>query len=172
VQKVAIIGSSGAGKTTLGRALSARINAASVDLDELNWEPGWTNVSHAEFDARLQEALKAPRWVVSGNYRRVQETYLTRADTLIWLDYSFPVVLWRICARTFRRNVFREPCCNGNFESLSRTLSRDSVVLWLFKTHALRQRQSLRLFEPDVYEHLHKLRFRTPRQTQKWLDSL
>lgn len=169
---MSIIGASGAGKTTLGRALASRIGAVSVDLDDLSWEPGWTIVSQAEFDARLQRALSAPRWVTSGNYRRVQERYLAQADTLIWLDYGLGVVLCRLIVRTLRRNAFHEPCCNGNFESWRRTLGRDSILLWLLKTYAPGRRHAKSLFLSDAHSYLRKLRFTHPRQTQKWLDSL
>ncbi len=32
--------------------------------------------------------------------------------------------------RTARRILTREPCCNGNIETLPRALSRDSIIAW------------------------------------------
>lgn len=40
-QRIQVIGASCAGKTTLGRALSARLDLPFTDLDELWWSPGW-----------------------------------------------------------------------------------------------------------------------------------
>lgn len=172
MRKIAIIGSTGSGKTTLGRHLAATLGAVSIDLDELNWESGWEQVSQQVFEARLDEALQASKWVTSGNYSRIQEKYLQPADTLIWLDYSFRITLGRLLIRTARRIVLREKCCNGNVETWRLAFSRDSVVLWLFQTYKRRRKQNESLFRADSYPHLTKLRFRSPRETQRWLDSL
>ncbi|RYG68219.1 adenylate kinase [bacterium] len=172
MKRVAIIGVSSSGKTTLGKNLSRKLGAASVDLDDLHWEPNWKAANDLEFARRIEAALQPEAWVVSGNYTRVQNLYLDAADTLIWLDYSFPVVLKRVLSRTFRRVIKREMCCNGNYESLSGTFSRDSIVLWVFQTYKKRRRTAEVIFQPENLSHLKKLRFRSPRETQKWLDSL
>jgi len=172
VQRIAIVGTSGSGKTTLGRDVARRIGAVSVDLDELNWEPGWTSVSHEEFRARLERALEVPSWVTSGNYSKAQEVYLGQADTLVWLDYSLPVVMARMLRRTARRVMLHEVCCNGNYESWRTTFSRDSVVLWALRTYRRRKAQYGRLFESAEYCHLNRVRHRTPRETAEWVKGL
>jgi adenylate kinase family enzyme len=144
----------------------------SVDLDELGWEPGWKQASDPEFVRRLEDALSMPQWVLSGNYSRVQEKYLLAADTVIWLDYSLPLILWRVGVRTCRRVVFRESCCNGNFESWRRTFSSESILLWVFRTYKRRRQSAQQLFESDQFPHLQKMRFSHPHQAQQWLDSL
>jgi adenylate kinase family enzyme len=172
VERIAIIGSSCSGKTTLGRSVAKKMGAVSIDLDELHWEPCWKMAPVDVFDERLQKALTAPKWVTSGNYSRVQEQYLVPADTLIWLDYSFTTVLWRALRRTWRRVVRRELCCNGNVETLQGTFSRESIILWGLQNFKRRRLTGEMLFAPDVFPHLDKMRFRTPQETQKWLDSL
>ena len=68
LQRIQIIGASCAGKSTLGRALSARLGLPFTDLDDLWWSPGWIGAGHEELQRRLAPLAAAPGWVVSGNY--------------------------------------------------------------------------------------------------------
>ena len=75
----------------------------------------------------------------------------------------------RLFQRTFRRNVWGELCCNGNRETLRRTFSRESVLLWALQTHARRRREYRALFSGSEVAHLQILCFQSPRQTRDWL---
>ncbi len=46
--RIAIIGNSGAGKSTLARALSKRLGIPHVELDALNWRPGWVGLHQSD----------------------------------------------------------------------------------------------------------------------------
>ena len=54
------------------------------------------------------------------------------ADTLIWLDLPFPLVMWRLLRRTLGRIRSRQDLWGtGNRESFRGAfLSRDSILLW------------------------------------------
>jgi len=172
VRRICILGTSGSGKTTLGREAARRLGIVSIDIDELNWEPGWISVPEDELRVRLEQAMEAPAWVTSGNYNRLQEIHIVRADTLVWLDYSLPVILGRMLRRTLRRVVFKEACCNGNYETWAGTFSRESVVLWLLKTYRKRREQCTEMFANPEFSHLNCIRHRSPRETRKWLEEL
>jgi adenylate kinase family enzyme len=171
LKRVCIVGCSGSGKTTLGRVLAARLGGEAIDLDELVWEPGWHKVPDQEFCRRLEEALEAPCWVTSGNYSNAQHIYLKHADVMLWLDYSFTVVFYRILIRTWRRTILRESCCNGNFESIRRTFSRDSIVWWMITSFHRRRRQYEQVFSAGI-EGVEIVRHRSPRETRRWLNQL
>ena len=53
-------------------------------------------------------AIAAPAWALDGNYGKVRDIVWRQATHLIWLDYSFPLVFWRIFSRTVRRAILRE----------------------------------------------------------------
>lgn len=171
LRRISVIGCTGSGKTTLGRGLSQRLGVTAVDLDELNWLPGWQSRPKDEFDALLRQAIAGDGWVVSGNYTRVRPTIWARAQAVVWLDYSFPVVMGRLLCRTFRRNLTGEACCNGNYESWRRTFSRESILIWGLKTHAKRRRQYPELLAHPDSAHLQLLHFRSPSETRTWLET-
>ena len=172
MRRICIIGTSSSGKTTLGRETARRLGAVSIDLDDLHWEPNWTEVPDEEFRRRLLEAMTAPSWVISGNYSAVQEIYMAEADTLVWLDFSFPVVMGRALRRTFRRVVFRQMCCNGNYETWRTTFSRDSILLWVLKTYRRRRRQYAPRFAEPERDGMKFVRLRSPREAKAWLESV
>ncbi len=93
----------------------------------------------------------------------------TRADTVVWLDYRLPRVMWQVTARTVRRIASGEPLWSGNRERLRMALSRDSILLWALRTYRLRRRDFPVLLDAPEAAHLHCFRFRTPRCTRAWL---
>ena len=79
--------------------------------------------------------------MVEGNYRAVRDLVWPRADCIVWLNYSLALILKRLLRRTARRIVTREPCCNGNRESLRMALSKDSIILWALQTYHRKRRE-------------------------------
>ena len=71
VRRVAIIASaSGNGKTTLGRAIAARLRVRFVELDALVHGPSWAETPDDELKAILTPILAEDGWVIDGNTRR------------------------------------------------------------------------------------------------------
>ena len=55
---------------------------------------------------------------------------------LVWLDYSLPLIMWRLWWRVLRRALRREVLWNGNRERLwTHFFSRKSLFLWALQTH-------------------------------------
>ena len=86
MEKIIVIGSPGAGKSTFSRALRDRTGLPLFYLDRLWHRPDRTNVSREEFDAALEEILRLDRWIIDGNYIRTMETRLRACDTVFLLD--------------------------------------------------------------------------------------
>ena len=171
--RIAIVGTSGSGKTTLAHQTSQRLEIPHVELDALHWEPNWTESPIDVFRSRVEKALSGDTWVVDGNYSKIRPVVWGRADTIVWLDYSFPVVMGRILQRTIRRVVMREDCCNGNHETFQKSfLSRDSSILWAAQTYQKNRRQYLSLFQQPEFTHLKKVRLTSPTMAQYWLEKV
>jgi adenylate kinase family enzyme len=174
MRRIHIIGTSGSGKTTLASQLAAMLDIPHVELDAIQWQPDWTPLDKDAFRERLAEALSEDDWVVDGNYFAYRDLTHARADTLIWLDYPLPLVLWRVTARTGRRLIQRTELWNGNHERLRSVFSRDSIIVWALTSYSRNRRRYRQLLAnpaPDL-AHLRIIRLRSPRATAIWLRSL
>ena len=82
------MGSSGSGKSTFAQRLSAITGIPTVSLDALYWKPGWKPSDTTEFEARVTEAVRLPRWIIDGNYTPSGAGKLRRsvADAVFWFD--------------------------------------------------------------------------------------
>jgi len=171
-QRIAVVGSTGAGKTTLAKALAGRLGCPHVELDALHWDPDWIPASRDVFRSRVAAALFAETWVADGNYSSARDLVWGRADTLVWLDYPLRVILPRLIARTLRRELTGEELWNGNRERLAGLFARDSLLLWALKTHRRRRRAySAALASPD-FCHLQVVRLRSPAEADEWRRAL
>ena len=119
MERVSVVGCSGAGKTTLGRRLAGILDVPFVELDGLVHQPGWTSCPRTSSAAEVRRSCAGDRWVVDGNYHSmVQDLVWDRADTVVWLDLPRWRVTGRVVSRTLRRVVTRQELWKGNREQL------------------------------------------------------
>lgn len=93
MQKVIVIGSPGAGKSTFARKLRDATNIPLYYLDMLWHKADRTNISKEEFDAELYNILQKDAWIIDGNYQRTLATRLQACDTAFLLDFPLDVCL-------------------------------------------------------------------------------
>jgi adenylate kinase family enzyme len=88
MERILVMGSSGSGKSTFARRLSAITGIPMVSLDALFWKPGWMPSDASEFEQRVAEAAHEPRWIMDGNYTSSGAGELRRrlADAVVWFD--------------------------------------------------------------------------------------
>ena len=66
MQRVIVIGSSGAGKSTFARRLRDKTGLPLYYLDMLWHKPDRTTVSREEFDLQLGKLLEQDEWILDG----------------------------------------------------------------------------------------------------------
>jgi len=114
VQRIAVIGCIGAGKSTLARQLGLLLDLPVVHLDRLWWDDAAYRITGADTVAahtmapdefrQLQLDLAAgEQWIIDGGYIPDLDTRLPRADTIIFLDLPRHICLWRLIRRHNRR---------------------------------------------------------------------
>lgn len=170
LQRIVVIGVSGAGKTTFARQLALHLGYPHIEMDAVHWLPNWVEMPIDQFRDQIMVALSGDQWVIDGNYSKVRDIVWNRADTLIWLDYSLPLILTRLFRRTVRRIVTRETLWNGNRENLRNQFQRDSIMLWALRTYFKYRRSYPLLFQQPQHAHLNILRLTLPQAAQSWLD--
>ena len=99
MRKILVIGSGGAGKTTLARYLGERLNIELIHLDSIYWNPGWVETPKAEWFKTVEELIRREAWIMDGNYSGTLDLRIRACDTVIFLDLSRLVCLWRVGKR-------------------------------------------------------------------------
>lgn len=167
VRRVSVVGSSGSGKSTVGRRVAERLGVPFVELDALYWQPGWTPIDPDLLRARLDEITSGDGWVIDGNYSRfvTAGSVWARADTVVWLDLPRRTVMRQLVGRTLRRVLADAELWNGNRESV-RNLVRwdpeDNVLRWSWTRYEEIRARYLAAMTDPAHEHLRFVRLCTP----------
>jgi adenylate kinase family enzyme len=175
--RIVVIGTAGAGKTTLARAIAVRIDHPHIELDAVNWQSGWRDISRydpPEFIRRVTLAIQADAWVADGNYGLVRDELWRRATHLVWLDYERSVVMRRVISRSLIRLVLRDELWpgTGNRERWRHLLRASHPIRWAWSTWRRRRAETeQRLAQPD-YRHLMVLRLRRPREAPQAVETI
>jgi len=169
--KIAVVGTSGSGKTTVARALARRLGLPHVELDALFHGPGWTTTPVEEFRRRVASATETDGWVVDGNYESsLGDLVLERADTVVWLDVPLRVALTRVTRRTIRRIRPNEELWNRNRESWrGGFFGWESMFVWTIRSHIRRRRDLPRRLAR--HPNLRVVELRSARAVERWLSN-
>ena len=169
MKRVAVLGSSGSGKTTVGRAIAERLGVPFVELDALHWGPEWTEAKAEDLRARVQPIVATDAWVIDGAYRgKIGDLVIERTDVVVWLDLPARVWFPRLLRRTVVRIIRREEFLNANRETVRQTFfSRDSLLLYAARTHRRRQR-----LYPAALARYNVVRLRSQREVDRFLRGL
>lgn len=175
--KIQIIGTSGAGKTTLAEACAQVFDIPHIELDAIHWQDRWVELDRAEMKARVASLLaQHPGWVVDGNYSQVFDLVQSQANLVIWPDLPKYQTLWAVTRRSIVRGVTRSRLWKTqNRESLFKFFfSKDSMFYWVWTTHDRRHVRFSELFErlTDAKDGPLLVRLRSRRETQILRDTL
>ncbi|MDZ8096821.1 MAG: DNA topology modulation protein [Nostoc sp. DedQUE05] len=101
MKKILIIGSGGAGKSTLARELGTILSLEVIHLDAWYWNPGWVETPKTEWQSIIQDLTRRESWIMDGNYGATLDLRLSVADTVIFLDFPRLLCLSRVIKPRF-----------------------------------------------------------------------
>jgi adenylate kinase family enzyme len=102
VDRIAIMGCGGSGKSHLARSLGTALQITPVHLDGLYYDADWKPLDQEKFAGLQRGLVAAPRWLIDGNYASTLPIRLQAADTVIFLDLPGWSSLWGILQRRLR----------------------------------------------------------------------
>jgi adenylate kinase family enzyme len=152
--------------------LARVLGAPNIELDAIFHQPGWVALDDDTFRTRVAEATDVATWVVDGNYSVVRELVWEGADTVVWLDLPYVVVMIRTIARTVRRTVTRQELWNGNREPWSNLYSFDpkkSIIAWAATRHGVYRRRYGEAEHDPRWAGLQFFRLRSQREADAFL---
>lgn len=119
MKRVMIIGCSASGKSTLSRKLSERTGLPVIHLDQEYFSPNWVEMEKAAWRDRVGGLAQRAHWIMDGNYSGTFDLRLPRADTIIFVDRSRWLCLWRATRRILkyygRQRPDSAPGCQERF---------------------------------------------------------
>ncbi|AYC30845.1 DNA topology modulation protein [Paenisporosarcina cavernae] len=163
-KKILIVGSSGAGKSTLAKELSVKWNVPVIHLDVIYWQPGWVALPKKEFIAQLEKTLQNPEWIIDGNFDSTLEYRLQYADTIIYLDYSKYVCLYRAFKRVWKYRGKTRP--DMGKECPEKMDIEFFQWIWRFPKD-IRPKMMSRLAKSNATVYM----FLSPKETKNWLQT-
>jgi adenylate kinase family enzyme len=172
MNKIIVIGTTGSGKSTIAKKLSDKLNVPHIQLDLLFWRPNWRQSTDEEFFLKIENAIAQPQWILDGNYGKANHLTWKEADTVIWIDFPFWLTFYQNLKRSLARAIIRKELWEGtgNRESFSRMFSKDSILIWLFKTYSSNiSRYQARMLAPE-YKHINFYRLRSRKEVSDFLN--
>lgn len=166
MNKIIILGSGGAGKSTLAKELGQILQIPVYHLDALFWKPGWEPIGREKLAAHQEEIVAKDQWIIDGNYGSTLNIRLQAADTAVLLDYSTLRCLYRIVKRRIQYQGKTRPDMGENCKEKIDL----EFFLWVArfkrgKTPAIKEK--LRQVEKlQIFHHT------SPKQTRDFLTSL
>ena len=166
MQRVLIIGSGGAGKSTLAKVLAERTGLPLFHLDRIYWRPSWIDTPREEWHAMLRSILAGERWIMDGNYRGTLELRIPYADTIVFLAFPRWLCIWRVLKRyVMHRNRTREDMGAGCPERLNWEFL---VFLWRYPADGIPKVLDLLAAHPHKKVHI----LRSPRDIAGFLTEI
>lgn len=179
-RRIHVVGNSASGKSTFGMRLAAALDARFVELDALNWQPGWVSlhdIDPGEFDRRMHEATGGERWVVAGSYMSHSlRAFWNRLDAVIWLDLPMPLLLRRVLRRTWRRWRSRELLWGTNYERFWPQFlvwkKHESLLAWIVTQHARKRRGMLTYQSDPRWSHIRFVRLTSAHEVEAFATAV
>jgi adenylate kinase family enzyme len=165
--KILIVGSGGAGKSTLALRLGARTGLPVIHLDRHFWKPGWQQPELSEWRAEVASLITAPAWIMDGNFGDTMLARVQACDMIVFLDLPRWVCMARVVMRAVRYRGKRRPDLpDGCPEQLD-----GEFLLWLWN---FPKNSRPRILEKLAAGGSGKtvLRFTSQRQVDEWLRGL
>ena len=170
MRKILVAGITGAGKPTMARALAGRLAVPFHEMDALAFSgPGWRENPHLLRE--IERITAGPRWVFDSlGYPQVRDLMWSRADAIVWLDFSRAVVMQRVLRRSAVRTLLRTRVFSGNRETLAAWFRPDHPAWWAWAQYVSRRAEIAERCADARFAPLEVVHLRTPRAAERWLD--
>ena len=91
MERILIIGSNGAGKSTFSYKLAEKTGLPLIHLDQIYWYGDWQVTPREQFEQIVLEEAKKSKWIIEGNNMKSLEQRLKYADAVFWFEFPWGI---------------------------------------------------------------------------------
>lgn len=165
INRIAVIGAPGSGKTTLAAELKSIYNLPVFNIDSIYQLPNWVMRDPVERDKQIIIESKKEKWIIDGTFIDTLEERVRRADKVIFLDYSTFTFLRGIFKRLIKNYGKEKPEMPGCKEKF------DLSFIFYVATYNLKRRKYI-IEILDKYPKKDVLIFKKQKELNNWLEDM
>ncbi len=177
--RILVWGSSCAGKSTLAAHFANELNLKLIDLDALNWLPGWVGLNTQDpdrFVERMKVATAGNNWVVSGSYSDLAKpVFWSRITDVVWLDLPYHTLIYRCLTRSWERSRSKKllwGTCRESFLTHLAVWREESLLYWITRNFWRRRRHSFTYISDGTWQNARVVRITSARELGTYLTSI
>ena len=163
MKRIAIIGISGTGKTTVAKKLSSILKFPIIHYDKFVWEKNRREVHEKIVEKKIHEAIKKDTRIMEWYIHPAAKIRLEKADIVIYLDYSWrsAIIGW-LQRRWKHRWKTRQEMAEGCIERLDRKY----LKVMLTREERPEIEEAIKGFEKKI------IRLKNRKETKKFIKEL
>ena len=162
MQRIAVIGCGGSGKSHIARSLGASLGVPVTHLDAVCYDDEWNKLPPEKFAAVQEDLAAAPEWVIDGNYAGTMSIRLRAADTVVFLDLPA-----RMCLRGIARRWVRQGGGGQHAGGVYNRITFDFVkYVWHYRRD---MRPQVNTLLAEHAQHADVVVLTTRRQAGRWV---
>jgi adenylate kinase family enzyme len=169
MQRIAVIGNAGGGKTTLCRKLSKIFKIEVHHIDLIQWKPNWQRTPVEEFNIVHESILAQDSWIIDGfGPMEAINKRFALADTLIFIDYPLVIHYWWSMKRQLKTIIKPRDDLPKNCPMLPKTWELIQVMWYVHK----QLRPELLKLASQFHTERRLIYLRSPHEMKQFLQEM
>jgi len=165
--KISIIGSGGAGKSTLAKEIGNILNVPVYHLDAIFWKPGWIKTERNDWSSLQRSLCTQSQWIMDGNYSSTIDIRLASSNMVVFLDFNRYLCIYRAVKRFLMHyGKSRPDMAEGCNEMLDL-----KFLKWIYDYPRTRRPEVLKKLE-DLDSNTKVYILKHPREIKMFLEQL
>ena len=176
MNKIAVIGCCGGGKTVLAKRISRALEIPVFHLDDLFWHEGWVMTKPQQWQEINSELVKKDRWIIDGTYSSTLQMRIRNADTIIFIDLPLYLCFYRVLKRQIRNYFGWEKSLPSRIQKSQKYSKQRIISDWSFYSYVLSFKKN---FHPlinrlisDLNEDQRLIKLDSAKQVTAFLENL